>query len=352
MAWTQRLDDIDSAIDALSNRVLALTNNVGNFATQTNTAIGGLQQAAGAAPTTAPVHGSRAQLRPNEPSAFDGKRQHGEAWLNSVKAYVQLVPELFVVNGAADEERQVRWAMTYMSAGTAEPWARRKLAKVPFEFTTMALFEAEFKLRFVEESQQEHALAKLDSHGYYMRRNEDVYAYTDNFEELFELAGYSDPLVKVTKYRSGLPSYIVKDITTRNQPDLKNYDEWRKRAFATYEAYNRADSLPTAPRAPAPVPQARPRVVVPAPAPVANHPVPMDVDRTRATRNTPTVCYRCHQSGHIARDCKTVMDVRAIDVIDQVMQQLDSEMLGELVARLRTAATIEEAESGFPEREE
>ena len=78
----------------------------------------------------------------------------------------------------------------------------------------------------------------------------------------------------------------------------------------------------------------------------------MDVDRTRTTRNTPTVCYRCHQPGHIARDCKTVMDVRAVDVVDQVMQQLDSEMLGELVARLQMAAILKGDESGFPEREE
>jgi hypothetical protein len=43
----------------------------------------------------------------------------------------------------------------------------------------------------MEENEQDQALAKLKSHSYF-QGSHDIYRYTDNFEELAIMAGYSD----------------------------------------------------------------------------------------------------------------------------------------------------------------
>jgi hypothetical protein len=101
-------------------------------------------------------------------------------------------------------------------------------------------FEAEFRLRFVKENEQDQALTKLESHSYF-QGSRDIYQYTDDFEELAITAGYSDTLVRVTKYRSGLDPQINVVITTSGTvPDLTDYDGWRLRAFQQYEVFGRA----------------------------------------------------------------------------------------------------------------
>jgi hypothetical protein len=91
-----------------------------------------------------------------------------------------------------------------------------------------------------QENEQDQALAKLESHSYF-QGSRNIYRYTDDFEELAVTAGYSDALIRVTKYRSGLDPRINLVITTsRTAPDLTDYDGWRTRAFRQYEAFGRA----------------------------------------------------------------------------------------------------------------
>jgi hypothetical protein len=180
-----------------------------------------------------------------------------------------------------------------MSKDAAARWAERRASAVPFPFPTWAQFEAEFRLRFVEENKQDQALTKLESRSYFQGFR-DIYWYTDDFEELAVTAGYSDALVWVTKYRSGLDLKINVAITTSGTaPDLTDYGSWRARAFRQYEAFGRAGSRNPPVRLPAALPQphgtgilpvappARAMVsFAPAPGPVLPAVVPMDVDRT------------------------------------------------------------------------
>jgi hypothetical protein len=110
--------------------------------------------------------------------------------------------------------------MSFTLKDVATQWAEQRSSAVPFPFPTWAQFEAEFCLWFIEENEQDQALAKLKSHLYF-QGSRDIYWYTDNFEELAITASYLDTLVWVTKYCSGLDPQIKIAITmSETAPDL------------------------------------------------------------------------------------------------------------------------------------
>ncbi|CAK5282154.1 unnamed protein product [Mycena citricolor] len=162
---------------------------------------------------------SRPLIRPNPPFAFDGDRTQGKTFLHSVKQYWRLLPEAFHVNGVVSEERVVRFALSYMSKDSAASWSERMSERLVFPFPTWSSFVAEFKLRFVEENEQDHALARLETHAYYMGSRDGSNTRTSH------------------QVRAGLDPRINQAITTSgNPPSLTNYSEWRTRAFRQYNA--------------------------------------------------------------------------------------------------------------------
>jgi hypothetical protein len=187
-------------------------------------------------PATTPNTHRAPSLRPNQPPVFSGDRSKGRAFLHAVRTYAELVPEAFIDS----EEKLVRFAMSFMSEDQAQRWAQRQGEKTPFPFPTWSHFEDEFRLRFVEENEQENAMHKLESRSFYMG-TKSVYDYTDDFEDLWETSDFTDNLAKVVKYRAGLNVVINTAITTSGTaPSERNYDAWRRRAFAQYEALLKA----------------------------------------------------------------------------------------------------------------
>jgi hypothetical protein len=136
-----------------------------------------------------------------------------------------------MADGFVSQEKLIRFAMSFMSKGVAARWAEQHTSADLFPFPTWTKFEAEFRLRFVEENEQDQALTKLESRSYF-QGSCNIYQYTDNFEELAVTASYSDALIWVTKYRSGLDPRINVAITTSGTaPDLTDYDGWHARTF-------------------------------------------------------------------------------------------------------------------------
>ncbi len=315
---------------------------------------------------------TKSVLRPNPPFVFDGDRSQGRAFLHAVRTYARLVPEGFVENGEPSEEKVVRFAMSYMAKDAAQRWAERHSAKAEFPFPTWDQFVAEFRLRFVAENEQDHAMQRLESRAYFMG-SRDVFRYTDEFEDLAELAGLDDPLMKVAKFRTGLDLAINHAITSSSDPpDIRDYTAWRTRAYRQYESQLRAraavagtrslpaDRHPAAPARgrvlpalPTAAPPPPPRQAVPMLPP----PVPMDIDRGRARAAPRRGCFRCGDPAHFARDCPLPADARVVDVLDEVICQLGGDLLEELVARVSTTAALPShpeapAEADFPASDE
>jgi hypothetical protein len=136
-------------------------------------------------------------LQLNPPFIFDGNHAQGRAFLHAIKTYVRLLQEVFLENNEPSEEKAVWFAMSFMVKDTAQRWAEHQAAKTPL--ATWKDFIWESQLQFVKENEQDHTLAKLESQVYSMG-SRDVFKYMDDFEDLVDLAGFEDPLVKVTKY--------------------------------------------------------------------------------------------------------------------------------------------------------
>ena len=183
---------------------------------------------------------AKSVLRPNPPFVFDGDRSQGRAFLHAVRTYARLLPEAFVEGGQPSEQKLVRYALSYMAKDAAQRWAERQSSKPDFPFPTWDSFVTEFRLRFVEENEQDHAMNKLESRVYHMG-SRDVYKYTDDFEDLTDLAGLDDPLMKVAKFRTGLDPAINHAITSSSDPPgNRDYTAWRTRAYRQYESHLRA----------------------------------------------------------------------------------------------------------------
>jgi hypothetical protein len=158
-------------------------------------------------------------------------------FLYSILTYYRLVPEAFMAEGFVSQEKLVRFAMSFMSKGAAARWVKRHASADPFPFPTWTKFEADFRLQFVEENKQDQALTKIESRSYF-QGSHNIYRYTDDFEELAVTAGYSDAVVRVTKYRCSLnPKINVVIMTSGTTPDLTDYNGWHARAFRQYKAF-------------------------------------------------------------------------------------------------------------------
>jgi hypothetical protein len=205
---------------------------------------------------------------------------------------MNLAPQQFT-----NKTSKVHWASSYMKAGRASLYADRVLwykAKngVPWYLSWFA-FREDFVKTVCPKSEAQRALTRLETVEYHQGRR-TVDKYTDEFRDLIKLAGYTDGLAIIIKFRRGLSREIQDQVATMpvGRPANDKPEDWYEATALcdenriTNAAFFSAKPVPTqhttlvfwAPQMfSAATPQATPMPPLPPPVPSFPAPVPMDV---------------------------------------------------------------------------
>jgi hypothetical protein len=162
-------------------------------------------------PAAQPTQGGTS-LKPAALSEFDSSCHKGCAFLNSCELYMNLALQQFT-----NETSKVHWALLYMKAGRASLYVDQVLwykAKngVPRYLLWFAFWE-DFVETFCPKSKAQRALIWLETVEYH-QGHQMVDEYTDKFQDLIELAGYTNRLAIVIKFCHGLSQEIQDQVAT------------------------------------------------------------------------------------------------------------------------------------------
>jgi hypothetical protein len=142
------------------------------------------------------------RVKPGIPSDFDGDRAQGRTFFTSCELYISLTASDFV-----DEQVHIHWALSYFKGGRVASFAerilRQELQSGKMCFVLWREFTEEFASMFCPENEATMALMQLESDQYFQAK-QNVEAYIDEFEDLIDLSGYTDPIAIVLKFRRGL----------------------------------------------------------------------------------------------------------------------------------------------------
>jgi hypothetical protein len=230
-----------------------------------------------------------------------------------------------------DVPLHIHWALSYFKGGRVVSFAERilqqELQSGKMGFISWSDFTEEFVLTFSPENEATMALMWLESDRYYQGK-QYVEAYINEFKDLINLSGYTDPIAIVLKFRRGLNSTTQDRIAESgtDRPSDTDFNGWFKAArcldlnHLVNEAFHLASRCPPTHSAPTPMTYPAlphtpflflcshpPTAAIPAAmhAPLCALPpgIPMDVDRTCTLKPITQTCYHCGQTDHISRDC-------------------------------------------------
>jgi hypothetical protein len=173
-------------------------------------------------------HPSR--VNPGAPSNFDGDRAQGRAFLMSCKLYISLSQSDFV-----EDQVRIHWALSYFKGGRAVTFAeriiRQEMRSGKMCFASWDEFRDEFTAAFCPENEVTTALMRLESDRYFQAKR-NVEAYIDEFKDLVDLSGYTDPIAIVLKFRRGLNPTTQDRIAESgtDRPSDMDFEGWFKAA--------------------------------------------------------------------------------------------------------------------------
>ena len=195
----------------------------------------------------------------------------GKAFLTSCQTYIRLCLE-----SLEDDLTKVVWGMSYMKTGHAGRWAtrefERKVKSRHLCFIDWVNFEEEFQKDFMPLDSEATAVNVLETALYFQGRR-SVDDYLDQFKDLIEDSGYSDPKTIVVKFCRGLNRRISMALAgmTYGRPSDTDPKAWFRLAVrmdqnrAVDEAFHTSHLQPNLP--------------------------------------TPDTCQHCGKTRHWAKDC-------------------------------------------------
>jgi hypothetical protein len=138
------------------------------------------------------------RVKPGVPSHFDGDRAQGHTFLTFCELYISLTALDFV-----NEQMRIHWALPYFKGGQAASFTKRilwqELQSGKICFASWSNFTKEFVLTFCLENEATTVLMRLKSDRYFQAK-QNVEAYIDEFKDLVDLSGYTDPIAIVLKF--------------------------------------------------------------------------------------------------------------------------------------------------------
>lgn len=221
--------------------------------------------------------GSSSAPKINKPPTFSGK-SNIDSWVTHVRNYLE---------GTSDE-KAIPIALSYISGAAHEWYLAQK--RNGLEFNTLEdLFEY-LKKRFTTVNKEKLARDKLSK----WKQFKDVQQYNEDFLKIVLDIPNISMEEQLDRYTRGLRSYIWKELCTN---EYKSLTEAMKDAERVESAFRRGG-------------QVRSGRQVSGPGSFQG-PVPMDIGNVKLKKLTKEerehcrklgLCFRCRQSGHMARD--------------------------------------------------
>jgi hypothetical protein len=299
-------------------------------------------------PVTTPLKASHpSRVNSGAPSNFDGDRAQGCAFLMSCELYILLSQLDFV-----EDQVRIHWALSYFKGGRAVNFAeciiQQEMRTRKMCFASWDEFREEFTAVFCPENEVTTALMRLESDRY-CQGKQKVEAYIDEFKDLVDLSGYTDPIAIVLKFRRVLNPTTQDRIAESgmDRPQDRDFDGWFKAArrldlnHLANEAFHYASQRCLTHFAPSPTTHSAlphtpfsflrshpPTTTTPAamhaPSRALPPGIPMDIDRTRTLQPLAQTCYCCGKTGHISKECDLHHDVRhmTLDEQDKFIQNI------------------------------
>jgi hypothetical protein len=133
-----------------------------------------------------------------------------------------------------DEQDQIQWVLSYMKSGRAATFTQRTLQK---EFRTKKPtfvnyqeFHQQLELEFCAEDETTHALMCLESDQYHQGLR-TISKFINEFQELVDISGLTDPIAVVLKFRRRLNPAIQDKIgELESRPDNADIEGWYTKA--------------------------------------------------------------------------------------------------------------------------
>jgi hypothetical protein len=138
------------------------------------------------------------RIKPASPDSFYGDRSKGRAFLTSCELYLSLAGPDY-----RDEQACIHWALSFFKSRCAATFSKRivrqEMRTGVMAFADWTDFTSEFMSTFRPENEATSVLMCLES-DHYFQGQRNVEAYIDEFKDLIDMSGYTNPIAIVLKF--------------------------------------------------------------------------------------------------------------------------------------------------------